>query len=313
MTTPAILFGIDLTSGDALTALPDSGDYWVHLNRTDESVKQWTMQSAGIPEAAARALLAEETRPRVETILHGTLLNLRGANLNDDAGEDTVVLRVWLEPGRVVTYERRPIRAVRDIAERLHERSAPHAPGGVVSRVVVRLIERLEPMLDELDETLYELEDRAIDPDDRVNRVELATVQRKLISLRRYLAPQREAMLKLAAGESLPFDPNDLVRLREASNHLARLLEDLIAANERVVMAQTEQAAQISEIQNKRLYAFTLVTIVFLPLSFLTGVFGMNVGGLPWTETAQGFVYASVLMMVLAVVAVVWMVWRRWV
>jgi len=313
MTTPAILFGIDLRSSTPIEAVPPDGSYWVHLDRVDDEVRRWTMEDAGIPEAAARALLADETRPRVGYFDTGTLINLRGANLNPEVDEHTVVLRAWIEDGRMITYEKHPIMAVRDVAKRIREKGGSRAPGDVISRIVVRLIERLEPMIDELDDTLYELEDRAINVDTHVDRAELATIQRKLIALRRYLAPQREAMLKLAAGEGHAFAPADLVRLREASNHLSRLLEDLTAANERSIVAQSEQAAQTSEAQNRRLYAFTLVTIIFLPLSFLTGVFGMNVGGLPWVNTGQGFVFVSALMVALAVIAAGWMVWRKWV
>ncbi len=313
MTTPAILFGIDLQTSTPIEAIPPGGGYWVHLNRVDEQVQRWTMEESGIPEAAARALLADETRPRVGYFERGTLINLRGANLNPDVDEHTVVLRAWIEEGRLITYEKHPIIAVRDIARRVKEKGGPRSPGDVISRVVVRLIERLEPMIDELDDTLYGLEDRAINVDTHVDRAELATLQRKLIALRRYFAPQREAMLKLAAGEGHAFTPADLVRLREASNHLSRLLEDLTAANERSLVAQSEQAAQTSEAQNRRLYAFTLVTIIFLPLSFLTGVFGMNVGGLPWVNSSQGFLLVSALMIALAIVAAGWMVWKRWV
>jgi len=313
MSTPGILLGFDLASGAPVDALPAADRCWVHLNRIDEGVKQWTREEAGIPEHAARALLAEETRPRVERINGGTLLNLRGANLNPDVEEQTLVLRAWIEGDRLVTYEKHPIYAVRDIHQRLTEKGGEHAPVEIVSRIVVRLIERLEPMVDDLDERLYVLEDQTLDPDVVVDRRELAMLQRQIISLRRYLAPQREAMLKLASGEGLSADKPDLIRLREAANHLSRLLEDLNAAYERAQAAQAEAAAQLEESQNKRLYAFTLVTIIFLPLSFLTGVFGMNVGGLPWTENAQGFLLVSSLMAVLGVGAALWMVWRKWV
>lgn len=313
MDTPAIILGFDLSGGVPIEAPPASGSCWLHLNRTDAGAQRWTLEHAGLPDAAARALLAEETRPRVERIGEGVLLNFRGANLNDDVDEQTVVLRAWIEPGRLLTYEKHPIMGVRDVAEWAGSRGKAMSPAEIVARITARMIERMEPALDDLDARLYALEDRAIDPDVVVDRRALATLQREIISLRRYLAPQREAMQRLASGDALAFEKKDLVRVREAANHLARLFEDLSAAHERAQAAQQEAVAQLEEAQNKRLYAFTLVTIIFLPLSFLTGVFGMNVGGLPWTETAQGFVLVCVLMAALGVAAVGWMVWRRWV
>lgn len=311
-TVPGIIFGMELATGAPVTDL-DAPASWLHLNRADDHVKGWVSQRAGIPKRAAEALLTEETRPRVEIFRGGVLINLRAANLNKDVDEETIALRMWLEPTRLITLERYPIFAARDIHKKTQQPGVPRAPGALVARLAERLIERLEPVIDALDEALYDLEDRAIDPDRCVERRELATLQRKVIHLRRYLAPQREALFKLTRGDAYPFEPADLERLKEAANHLVRLVEDLDAAHERATVAQGEQAAQVSEAQNKRLYVFTIVTIIFLPLSFLTGVFGMNVGGLPWVETPMGFAIVAAMMLALAGVTVGLMIWKKWV
>jgi len=293
------------------------GAVWRHWDRTDAGVRAWAGSAgSGIPEAAGAALVADETRPRVEQFGvegqgGGTLINLRGANLNEGVDEQTVALRGWVEGGRLETFERYPIMAARDVAAQAGGETL--TVGNVVSRLAATLIERLEPMVDDLDDRLYVLEDQAIDPDAYMDRRELSRVHREVISLRRYLAPQREAIVRLAKGEGLPFEKADVTRSKEASNHLARLVEDLDAAHERAQSARSEAGAQLEEASNRKLYLFTLVTIVFLPLSFLTGVFGMNVGGLPWTDTARGFVYAVGLMAVMGVGAGLVMVWRRWV
>jgi len=296
------------------------GAVWRHWDRMDEGVRAWATGGAsggasGIPVAAGKSLVADETRPRVEVFGSnghvGTLINLRGANLNEGVDEQTVVLRGWVEAGRLETFERYPIMTARDIAALAGRETL--TVGNVVSMLAATLIERLEPLVDELDDRLYVLEDQAIDPDACMDRGELSRVHREVISLRRYLAPQREAMVRLSKGEGLPFEKGDLTRVKEASNHLARLVEDLDAAHERAQSARSEAAAQLEEASNRKLYVFTLVTIVFLPLSFLTGVFGMNVGGLPWTDTARGFVYAVGLMAAMGVGAGLVMVWRRWV
>jgi len=270
-----------------------NGAVWRHWDRTDAGVRAWaTGGASGIPEAAGRALVADETRPRVEVFGSngqvGALINLRGANLNEGVDEQTVVIRGWVESGRLETFERYPIMAARDIAAEAGRGAM--TVGGAVSRLAAKLIERLEPLVDDLDDRLYVLEDQAIDPDAYMDRRELSRVHREVISLRRYLAPQREALVRLSKGEGLPFEKADVTRAKEASNHLARLVEDLDAAHERAQSARSEAGAQLEEASNRKLYLFTLVTIVFLPLSFLTGVFGMNVGGLPWTETGEGFI-----------------------
>jgi len=314
MKPPATILGFDLSTGGAIDAPPADRPYWFHFNRTRDDVQAWTRERANIPDTAVRGLLAEETRPRADPIESGLLVNLRGANLNPEFEEETIALRLWLEPTRLVTYEKFTIFAARDVAEQLTAERAAVRPERVFTRLVARIMERLEPMIDDLDETLYRLEDEAIDPDVSVDRRQLAGVQRKVIHLRRYLAPQREAMLRLVRGDGYPhFEKAELARLKEAANHLARLVEDLDAMHERAKSAQAEAAAQLEEASGRKLYLFTVATIIFLPLSFLTGVFGMNVGGLPWVETASGFLYVCGLMLATLVGATAVLVWRQWV
>lgn len=313
MDPPATILGFDLSTGEPLGAPPADRPYWFHFNRTRDDVKAWARERSNMPEIAARAMLAEETRPRAEPIEGGLLVNLRAANLNPDAEEETISLRLWLEPTRLATFEKFTIFATRDVAEKLEAERGPLRPERVFTRLVARLMERLEPMIDDLDERLYRLEDDAIDPDTISDRRAIARIQRRVVYLRRYLAPQREAMLRLARGEVYDrFDEDELLRLREAANHLARLVEDLDAMHERAKSAQAEAAAQISERSGRKLYVFTVATIIFLPLSFLTGVFGMNVGGLPWTDTTSGFLIVSLIMAALVAGAIAVLFCTKW-
>jgi zinc transporter len=61
-----------------------------------------------------------------------------------------------------------------------------------------------------------------------------------------------------------------------------------------------------------RMYVLSLVTAIFLPLSFLTGVFGMNVAGLPGTEEPKAFIFLASDMLILAIISLISMLWKKW-
>jgi zinc transporter len=69
---------------------------------------------------------------------------------------------------------------------------------------------------------------------------------------------------------------------------------------------------RIAEQQGMRMYVLSLVTAIFLPLSFLTGIFGMNVAGLPGTENPQAFTLLGVSMLAIAIGIGGYMVWKKW-
>ena len=78
------------------------------------------------------------------------------------------------------------------------------------------------------------------------------------------------------------------------------------------MLLQEEFRSRIAEQQNQRMYVLSLVTAIFLPLSFLTGVFGMNVMGLPGVDNPLGFVWVAGSMLLLAVLVAVWMKVQKW-
>ncbi len=104
----------------------------------------------------------------------------------------------------------------------------------------------------------------------------------------------------------------DRFELREEADRLTRYLEDLDLVRERAMVAQEELLANYAQEQNSRMYLLAIVAAVFLPLSFLTGLMGMNVAGLPGTENPAAFLLLVLLMIGVAVAILFALKWRRW-
>ena len=130
--------------------------------------------------------------------------------------------------------------------------------------------------------------------------------------MRRFLAPQRDALDRLNRQSCEWLTEPDAHSLRQESDRITRYLEDLDLAKERAIVLQEELLSQIAQEQNSRMYVLSVVAAIFLPLTFVTGLLGMNVGGLPGLESKLGFVWSVFVMAVAAVGLVVFFRWKKW-
>lgn len=289
--------GQEVPSQEVGTLTAEDGVYWMHLDRMDPGSQTWLRESSGLDPMVVDALLEEETRPRIFSTPHGLVVILRGVNLNPGSDpEDMVSLRLWIGASRIVTLRHRRLMAVQDIRDSLISHEGPKDSAGFLVMVAERLIERMSPVVNELDDATDELEDRMIEDVSADLREKSGQLRRQVIGLRRHLSPQREVMAGLQAKQESwggkPYESH----LRETSNHLIRYIEDLDAIRERVAVMQEELASKLAERMTQTMYALTILAGVFLPLTFLTGLLGINVAGIPGAENSWAFVSVCVIL-----------------
>ncbi len=281
-----------ILSGDDVPAIIKADTpAWVHLDGTAPASRSWLEQELTyLDSIIVDALLAEETRPRIVEFDEGVLLILRGVNLNEEARpEDMVSIRLWIDQHRIVSVQRRPLKATKDIQERLRLGKGPKNSGEFIATLASRLFERMEPTLSELNEKLDDIEEKVMETPDISERQDITTFRKQSILLRRYIAPQRDVIAQLRTSEQPWLSQMQKRRLQEALDQLVRYVEDLDAMRERAQIIKDELANALSDRMNKNLYMLSVIAAVFLPLGFLTGLLGINVGGIPGAEYKHAF------------------------
>ncbi|HYU15005.1 MAG TPA: zinc transporter ZntB [Candidatus Acidoferrum sp.] len=269
---------------------PSQGMLWVHLDYSYEESRRWLTGESGVDLGACAALLTEDPRPRVLAIGDSLLLIFRGVNVNLGAQpEDMVALRLWAEPSRVVTLRHRPIAAAKEQWEALLAGRGPLGPADFVVKLCESILSLILQMANGIDDTVDELEDSALAERREELRARLAHVRRQAIALRRYVAPQRDALTRLHGENASWLEPDARVRLREAADRMSRVVEQLDGARDRAAVTQEELASHTSELINRRLYVLSLIAAIFLPLSLIADVFGAAVGGMPLAHSPYGF------------------------
>lgn len=296
----------------ALAWQPDQGLLWLHLDTKEDETKQWLHADNQLPQVVTAALLASETRPRANTIGDGVLLALRGVNLNPGANPvDMVSISLWIEADRIISTRRRHLLSVDDVVDSLDKHPLT-GPGDLVARLADRLVRRTSDVIDRLDHQVSNLEDHAAQQSDKLNRTDLAELRRDAIALRRYLAPQREALRQLHRGKFSWLTDEDKLNLREVGDRLILYLEDLDAFRERASVLQAELASRLSEQLNRRMYLLSIVAAMFLPLGFLTGLVGINLGGIPGADSPFGFMTFTLIMLVIVGLQLWFFIRKRW-
>lgn len=287
---------------DGVIASWGNGLVWVHLHLEGERTARWIREESGLPVAICDALLQEDIRPRCVRSGDGLLVNLRGVNLNPGADpEDMVGIRGVFLDNQIVTVRRRRLMAVQDIRDALAEGRGPTGVGGLLFRLADGLTERMRPVIDGLDERIDDLEDRMLDNSDSSFRSDLWEMRHEAILLRRYIGPQREALTRLS-NEDVPWINETLrARLREASDRITRYVEELDSGRERAAILQDELSTRLGEQMNRNMYVLSVIAAIFLPLSLLTGLLGINVAGIPGEKWPWAFAFVTASIVVIGI------------
>jgi zinc transporter len=292
--------------------LADSDLTWVHLDINEASSKKWAdAELTFLDPLTLDALFAEETRPRILEFDTGTLLILRGVNLNADAEpEDMVSIRLWIDSSRIISVRKRRLKAVTDLRERIEAGVGPHNAGDFITQLTSRLFERMEPVFTELDELLDDAEERVMEAADTTYRSQITDIRKQAIVFRRYIAPQRDVIAALRVSDMPWLSELHKRRLQESLDRVIRYIEDIDTIRERAQIVKDELTNALSDKMNKNLYLLSVIAAVFLPLGFLTGLLGINVGGVPGVDDPSAFwVFSGFL---LVVVALQILLFKRW-
>jgi len=183
---------------------------WVHLDLNVSGAVEWIKGEAGFDEWVAEAMVRAGTRPRVVPYAGGAMVMLRGVNLNPGAEpEDMIALRMWAEAGWLITLRSQKLRAVVAMRGAFQRGEGPTNTAEMLSFLLHELATRAGDVIDDLEERSEELEN-AIHGSGKGKELSdtLADLRRRLMGLKRYLRPQRDAVMVLAS-EPLEWMPEE--------------------------------------------------------------------------------------------------------
>ncbi len=299
--------GKSLKNEDIASEIKSKKLAWVHLDANHQETKGWLQQEVSyLDPFIIEALLEDETRPRMIQVDDGALLILRGVNLNENSTpEDMVSIRIWIDKNRIISVRRRKLKAISDIEERIKSGKGPKDAGNFICMLISRLFERMEPVLTDLDDETDNIEEQILEDADSSLRESIVTIRKKAIMFRRYMAPQRDAIGQLRMSDLSWLSEANKRLIQESYNHVTRYVEDLDAIRERSQIVKDELSNILTDKLNKNMYILSVIAAIFLPLGFLTGLLGINVGGIPGTDNDSAFAFFSAILIIIVFAQVV--------
>ncbi len=273
---------------------------WAHFDYSSPEAIEWITNKSGIDSIAIDALLTQETRPRTTILNDSLLIALRGVNLNKNSKpEDMVSIRLFISTDLIISTRKRDILSVAEIVDILKKGIGPKSSSEFLTELTYRITARMEDVINQIEDRTDSLEENLMDSVDLKFRNEILSIRRETIILRRYLFPQKEALNKLYSDKITWINEYERIELRETNDQLMRHIEELDTIRDKVSLIQEELSNTLSDQMNKKMYILSIISAIFLPLTFLTGLLGINIGGIPGANNDNAFyIFSIILVMV---------------
>ena len=273
----------------------EKGPLWIHL---DEETSERLENCKTVPTPIKEHLVSQETSPRCVRYKNGLMVTLRGLNVNKNADDDMVAVHIWLTKNRLITVADQPVAAVAEVLELLCRKKGPKNMPACFTLLARHMIQKIKASLADIAEQADDMEDRVIEEvgirQDKKLREDLSHLRHLIVSFRRFLAPQQETMEHL---EKISFfTVEDKAHLHTLSRDLGVAVEKLNFARDHSSVTQDQLDAKTNTNISQIMYLMSMIMVIFTPLSFITGLLGANIGGIPFNENPYGFAFICLIL-----------------
>ncbi len=171
--------------------------------------------------------------------------------------------------------ESRSVERLREMCTR-HEHILREGPVALLHRIVDGMVDNYRPVIEEIEDRIGRLEEQAFAGHERMAR-QVMKLKREVTSMRRVMVPQRDAIGRLARREFPIISDEMAYRFRDVYDHVVRFTEEAILFQDRVTGIFEVNLSTVSHRMNKVMKLLTVMSTIFLPLTVLTGMWGMNI------------------------------------
>ena len=290
------------TGGDGVT--------WFDIDIADDADRQWLMAWQEISEQTRTALLEPVRFSHYKQVPDGTLLSIR--TLRPGPTEDLTDLadlKLLIGPIRAITVRSGTVAVVDELRQNLSSDRSLVTAMDLLGFMVSGMTNRMEPVISDLTQDIDDVEDALLDGGSVPHPQTLSEFRRRIFRTRRQVNSTQQVLAPMTTDPALSLDADDRETLVRASQHVTQHLNGLEEYRTRVQMLEDQVEAQRSETMTHSSLNLTIVATVFLPLTFITGLLGMNVAGIPDQHNPYGFWLVTGLSVIISLLA--WLLLRR--
>ncbi len=295
-------------------ALPGEGFRWLHLNLVDRRACHWLANHPALPPAAREIMTSADHHQRVlvaDGMLMAVLHDFR-RDL-DRSSSRTACLHLVLADRFLLSGRQQPLQAA-DATRRAIEAGqlAGGGPVALLEAIVSGVADAAAEVAAAQIRDLEAIEDAVLGDRRNADPGRLAAIRRRSVHLHRQLGGLRALFHRIEREPPGRLPPPLIETAARIAQRLDALDGDIVAIQQQARLLQDEINSRIASRVNRHLYILSVITALFLPPSVIAGIFGMNLGGLPLTESPSGFLVGMLLIAASPVLVylVLWLVRR---
>jgi magnesium transporter len=295
----------DVAASEISAMLADPGvRLWVDMEAPTEEERALLPAVFHFHPLAVEDCIAETHLPKLDD--YGEYLFLvihHGARSLETPGTFTTVeLNLFLGPRYLVTYHDEPSRTISEVLRRLRKNSPSLARGvdWLLHEILDGVIDNYLPILDDIDEQIAVLERQVLEEPDHGVLERILSLKRDVMHLKRVAAPQREILLRLSRDPFAAIDPRAQVYFRDIFDDLARIADLAEGYREHLTATLGAHLSMVSNRLNTVMKVLTVIATVFMPLTLIAGIYGMNFAWMPELRWQYGYPAALGVMALIA-------------
>lgn len=287
------------------------GVLWLHFNLSDVRVRRWLSSTTLLPLSFREALQESGETRRIEAADTGVVLivNDFGYQSADDP-DDTGPLWCFADKQRLITARLHALKSPDDFRTRLRGGAAAQSGVDLLSQLLEVRNNRLRALARDMSAQLDRIEDEILAGNVKQQREYLGRARRTCARLRRQFSPERIEFMKFMRTNAHLL-PSDREALESMVDNLAFAIEELAESYERAKLLQEELASRLAESTSRNLYTLSVLTAVLLPMTLVTGVFGMNLAGMPGAHESGAFWHVMLLIFASGGLTLAALRWRK--
>ena len=266
------------------------GFVWLHLNLSHTGALAWMRANTNLSENFFDALQDGSRSTRIERD-GDTLFAVINDVTFDFSFDASDVATLWLAVSAhaVISARSRPLRAIDRLRTAVKRGETLRSSAELLDHLLRDQADELQRVVRGAIQKVDDIEDAMLSGRAEGHGGELSRLRRLMVRLQRLLAPEPSVLQRTLSRPPRWLQPADLQDLHSASEEFALVLGDIAALQERIKLMQDESQAHIAEENNRTLFTLTMVTVLALPINLISGLFGMNVGGIPLADHGHGF------------------------
>ena len=300
---PGLVWGFDFTAEAAIAVTEEAlfterpracGFRWLHFDLADQRTQRWFEAEAPVP-VGVRALFGSPDDQQRHLFEEGVLaLVLHDLEYEFYSSDNAVGgLRVALGPDLMITARRHPVRSAELARQRLQRGQHPHDAPAALDILFGALAEAQRVMVSRLDDEVQRMEDDLLRDRPPPGAHAFLSLRSLMVRLHRMFAGMRAVMVRLEDEPGLP--PAMAAAVERFGQRIAAVDTELSSIQGQLRLLREELDLQAVQRTNQNLYILSILSVLLLPATLITGLFGMNTGGFPWASDRHGTLFATLL------------------